>query len=89
MISQNLLETLYQCGAEVVLVATDARQVAYSLKFDGQSEPLALTLPPGHYLFVKVADAPGAAAGLSGISKPEPMTRPVTPKPSAEPAPTV
>jgi hypothetical protein len=70
MIDPKLLTALYNLGAEIVLTATDARKVEYSLTFAGQREPLALTLPPGHYLFIRVPDAPGDVPGLAGVSNP-------------------
>jgi hypothetical protein len=71
MINPQLLTALYSLGAEIVLTATDARKVEYSLTFAGQREPLALTLPPGHYVFIRVSDAPGDVPGLAGVSSPE------------------
>jgi hypothetical protein len=61
---------------------TEARKVTYALTFDGQAEPLALTIPPGHYLIVKLAEAPADKPGLSGVSKPsEPEPpEPLTPR---------
>ena len=70
MLDPKLLEALYGLGAEIVLTATDARKVEYSLTFAGQREPLALTLPPGHYVFLRVPHAPGDAPGLAGVSSP-------------------
>lgn len=71
MLRQELLAALYELGAEIVLTATDARRVEYSLTFAGQSEPLALTLPPGHYVFCRVPEPPGDAPGLAGVSAPK------------------
>ena len=70
MLDQKLLTALYSLGAEIVLTATDAQRVEYRLTFAGQAAPLALALPPGHYVFIRVLDAPGDAPGLAGVSNP-------------------
>jgi len=71
MLDPNLLATLYNMGAEIVLTATEAKQVQYNLTFEGQSKPLTLTLPPGHYIFCRVTDAPSDQPGLVGVSNPD------------------
>jgi hypothetical protein len=70
VINPELLAALYELGAEIVLTATDARKLQYTMTFAGQRESLALTLPPGHYIFCRVPEPPGKAPGLASIANP-------------------
>jgi hypothetical protein len=68
--AKTTLQQLYDIQTiETVHAITSAERVDLTVKVDGRDR--ALTLPPGHYLVLKVVTRPTEYPGLFGVVSPK------------------
>lgn len=68
------LQRLYELidDIETVHVVCDAEYLSLLAKFDGEEKPRGQKLPRGHYLILRLVDAPLQRTGLFAVVAPKP-----------------